>query len=417
MSAASSGGARTHGKHAFAFVLVTVLLDVLGLGIVIPVAPRLISAFVASTAEAAALFGWFTIAWQTMHLVFSPLLGALSDRFGRRPVILLSNFGLGVDYFLMATAGTLPLLFLGRIISGITSATFSVAGAYIADVTPPERRAASFGMMGSAFGFGFIVGPALGGFLGSVNPRLPFVIAGVLSLLNGLYGIFVLPESLPAERRKPVSLASVYSPGSFRMLGASSAAARGAAVFFLSMFANYVFHSVLVLYIAHRFGWAERETGLTLAGGGLAGVLVQALVIKRVVARFGELGAMRIGLGASIVSYLVIALAPSVGLFLAAMFLNSLWGLVRPSAQAQLSRELEGHGQGKLQGMLTSVTSIAGVLAPAFFSRAFAWGVRGDRFPGAPFVLGAVVLGVAFVLTLWARARPASERLEGQRKA
>src|SRR5262245_65236885 len=248
------------------------------------------------TARAAEIFGLFGTVWALMQFIFSPLLGALSDRFGRRPVILLSCLGLGLDYILMALAPTLWWLFVGRVISGITAASFATAGAYIADVTPPEKRAASFGMIGAAWGLGFIMGPALGGLLGVVNPRLPFWVAAGLTLLNALYGLFVLPESLAPENRKGFSLRRANPVGSLVLLRSHPELLGLSSVNFTYMLAHQVLPSVFVLYTSFRYGWSERATGLSLAFIGVFNIIVQAGLVKRIVARFGERRALLAGL-------------------------------------------------------------------------------------------------------------------------
>lgn len=238
----------------------------LALGMSLPVLPRLVVDFLGGdTARAAEIYGLFGTVWALMQFVCAPLLGALSDRFGRRPVILLSNLALGLDYVLMALAPTLGWLFVGRVISGITASSFSTAGAYVADVTPPERRAAGFGMLGAAFGLGFILGPALGGVLGAVDPRLPFWVAAAFSLLNFLYGLFVLPEPLPEARRAPFSWRRANPVGALTLLRSHPALMGLAAVHFMHRVAHDVLPSTFVLYTSYRYAWDERMVGVTLA--------------------------------------------------------------------------------------------------------------------------------------------------------
>src|SRR5881394_2419445 len=235
---------------AAAFIFVTILLDMFALGLILPILPKLVESFVNNdTATAARIFGLFGTAWAVMQFIFSPVLGALSDRFGRRPIVLLSNFGLGLDYVLMALAPNLAWLFVGRAISGITAASFSTAGAYIADVTPPERRAAGFGMVGAAFGLGFVIGPALGGILGQLDPRLPFWVAGAMALVNASYGFFVLPESLPPERRSAFSWRKANPVGSLELLRSHPELSGLAVTSFLMQLAHVVLPSVTVLYM------------------------------------------------------------------------------------------------------------------------------------------------------------------------
>ena len=260
-------------KAAVVFVFVTVMLDMLALGVIIPVLPKLILAFKAGdTARAAEILGIFGTVWALMQFLSGPVLGALSDRYGRRPIILLSNLGLGLDYILMALAPNLILLFIGRVISGITAASVSTAFAYVADVTEPQKRAAAYGFLGAAFGVGFVLGPAIGGLLGGIDPRLPFWVAAVASLLNALYGWLVLPESLPPERRSPFKLAKANPIGSLGLIRSHPALVTLASAHFLSHLAHVALPSVFVLYAFHRYGWGEEMVGITLALVGALGV-------------------------------------------------------------------------------------------------------------------------------------------------
>lgn len=267
--------APTPRRAAFAFVFVTVLLDMFAIGIIIPVLPKLVEDFMGGdTARAATIYGIFGTAWALMQFLFSPVLGSLSDRFGRRPIILLSNFGLGLDYILMALAPNLRWLFLGRVISGITAASISTAGAYIADVTPPEQRAAKFGLLGAAFGAGFVVGPALGGILGDISPRLPFWVAAGFSLTNGLYGLFVLPESLRRELRRPFSWRKANPVGALKLLRSHRELWGFTWVTFLSNLAHAALPSVAVLYMGYRYNWDTKSVGVLLAGVGVCQIVV-----------------------------------------------------------------------------------------------------------------------------------------------
>ncbi|MBO0757225.1 MAG: MFS transporter, partial [Bradyrhizobiaceae bacterium] len=265
---------------AFAFVFVTVLLDMLAIGVIIPVLPRLVLNFLGGdTVRAADMLGLFGTVWALMQFVFSPLQGALSDRFGRKPVIVVSNIGLGLDYVLMAVAPTISWLFVGRVISGITAASISTAYAYVADVTPAERRSARFGVLGAAFGAGFILGPALGGIAGNVDPRLPFWIAAALSLANGLYGFLILPESLPPARRASFSWRRANPLGSLVLLRSQPQLTTLAWINFLGNLAHAVLPSMSVLYMTYRYGWDERTVGLAMAAVGVCSMIVQGALI------------------------------------------------------------------------------------------------------------------------------------------
>ena len=286
-------------RAAVVFIFVTLVLDVLALGIIVPVLPHLVVEFLGGdTARAARVYGVFGTAWALMQFVCSPVLGSFSDRFGRRPIILLSIFGLGIDYIFMALAPSLGWLFVGRVISGITSASFATAAAYISDVTPPEQRARSFGMIGAAFGLGFVLGPALGGLLGQVSPRLPFWVSAALCLLNAGYGVFVLPESLPPDRRANFSWKRANPLGSLRLLQSHPELFGLASVTFLYYVAHEVLPSTFVLYTDYRYGWDSGTVGLTLALVGICTAIVSGGLVGPIVARIRERRAALTGLAA-----------------------------------------------------------------------------------------------------------------------
>jgi MFS transporter, DHA1 family, tetracycline resistance protein len=390
-------------KAALSFIFITVLLDVLALGVVIPVLPKLIEQMVGGDpAQAAVTFSWFVSSWEGMQFLFSPILGALSDRVGRRPVVLASNLGLGLDYMLMAVAQTLPLLFVGRVISGITSATFSVAGAYIADVTPEEKRAEGFGMLGAAFGIGFVVGPALGGVLGNVSPRLPFFVAGGLSLANALYGFFVLPESLPKEKRAPfawhslnpfLAFSILFRTRTLKVLGLSA---------LLSSVAHFVYQSTYVYYVSHRFGWSPRSVGLSLAIVGVCAAVVQGGLVGPVMKRLGAQKTLLFGLCAGVVGFATFGVATSSAVFLAGILLNAFWGLAGPAAQGIMSSEVDPKEQGQLQGATGALMAFTGIFSPTLFSRTYAWSLgQSTWFWGAPFYLSSLLLVLALATVLF----------------
>ncbi len=389
-------------QAALAFIFVTVLLDMLALGSIIPVLPRLIVALSGDdTAEAAQVFGIFGTAWALMQFLFSPVQGALSDRFGRRPVVLASNFGLGLDYLLMALAPSLGWLLLGRIISGITSASISTSYAYIADVTPPEKRAASFGMLGAAFGVGFVLGPALGGVLGQIGPRLPFWFSAALSLANGCYGLLILPESLPRDRRTAFKFRMANPFGSLVLLRAHPRLMGLAGVQFLGQLAHVVLPSTFVLYATYRYGWSERVVGLTLAGVGACSMIVQAGLVGRIVGWLGERRTLGLGLLAGTVGFATFGLAPVGPVFWAGVPIMALWGLSNPALQGLMTRLVDPGKQGQLQGANGSLQGIAGLIGPGLFTGVFAASIgRWERFqlPGAPFLLAALLLAAAFLL-------------------
>jgi MFS transporter, DHA1 family, tetracycline resistance protein len=327
--------------------------------------------------------------------------GALSDRFGRRPVILISNFGLGLDYIVMALAPSLGWLFVGRVISGITSASISTAFAYVADVTAPEARAGRFGMLGAAFGVGFVLGPALGGLTGGIDPRLPFWIAAGLSLANALYGLFVLPESLPLDRRAPFAWQRANPVGALTLLWSEAQLIRLAGVNFLGNLAHAALPSVGVLYMMYRYGWDASTVGLTLAGVGVASIVVQGGIIGPAVKTFGERKALIAALAFGVAGFTVFGLAPTGPVFWLGIPLMALWGLANPSAQALMSRRIPEHEQGQLQGANASLMGVANLIGPGLFTMTFAlaidtapqWGM-----PGAPYLLAAILLAVAIVV-------------------
>jgi DHA1 family tetracycline resistance protein-like MFS transporter len=400
---------RAPSRAAFVFVFITVALDMLALGIIVPVLPKLIVRFEAGDiASAASVVGVFGAVWAAMQFLASPLLGALSDRFGRRPVILLSNFGLGLDYVLMAVAPSLAWLFVGRIVSGFTSASYATASAYIADVTPPEKRAKQFGMLGAAFGLGFVVGPAVGGLLGSVSLRLPFWAAAGLSLANAAYGFFILPESLPASRRARFTWARAHALGSLRLLRSEPMLFGLAGAAFLSFLAHESLPSMFVLYTDYRYHWGEAMVGLSLAAVGVCSAIVAAALVGPVVARLGERRSVLWGLGFGLLGFAAYGLAPTGGLFLAGVPFTALWGLAGPATQALLSRRVGPSEQGQLQGAVSSIRGITGMIGPLVFTQVFAAAVsphRGVHVPGAPYMLAALLLAAALYLA-WHVTRP-----------
>lgn len=399
MEPASPAAPRT---AALAFIFITVALDMLAMGMIVPVLPKLVVDFAGGdTSRGAEIFGLFGTVWALMQFVTAPLLGALSDRFGRRPVILLSNFGLGLDYVLMALAPNLSWLFVGRVLSGVTSASVPTAGAYIADVAPPEKRAAGFGLMGAAFGIGFVLGPALGGVLGGVDARLPFWVAAAFSLLNASYGLFVLPESLPPERRDRFEWRRANPLGSLVLLRNHRMLLGLAAVSLIANLAHYALPSTFVLYASYRYSWDERAVGLTLAAVGVCSAIVQAGLVRSVVARIGEAHALLAGLFFGGLGFAVYGVAPTGAHFLIGVPVMSLWGLAGPAAQGLMTRAVAPTEQGRLQGALSSLMGIAGLLGPGLFTQAFARAIstgRGWELPGAPFLLAALLMVSAFAL-------------------
>jgi DHA1 family tetracycline resistance protein-like MFS transporter len=391
---------------AVIFIFGTILLDTLALGVIIPILPKLIESFVDNdTANAARIFGLFGTVWALMQFFFSPILGGLSDRFGRRPVVLLSNFGLAADYVLMALAPSLSWLFVGRVISGITSASISTAFAYITDVTAPEQRAAVFGKIGVAFGAGFILGPALGGLLGSIDPRLPFWVAAGLSFANALYGLLILPESLPAERRSPFRWKSANPIGALHLLRADRVLAGLSLANFFAQLAHVVLPSTFVLYATYRYGWDTATVGATLALVGLCAMVVQGTAIGPIVKRFGERRTLLLGLACGAVGFFIFGASPSGLLFWIGIPVMALWGIAGAATQALTTQRVAPDQQGQLQGATNSVQSVSQLIGPFLFTLTFAHFIDPQvalKLPGAPFYLASALLLLALGIVLGA---------------
>jgi DHA1 family tetracycline resistance protein-like MFS transporter len=400
-TAGTTAGPAARGG-AVIFIFVTILLDMLAIGLIIPILPKLVESFVHNdTADAARIFGLFGTAWALMQFIFSPVLGALSDRFGRRPVVLLSNFGLALDYVLMALAPSLLWLFIGRVISGITSASVSTAYAYIADVTAPERRAAVFGKIGVAFGAGFILGPAVGGLLGDIDPRLPFWVAAGLSFANTLYGFFILPESLPRDRRSPLRWQRANPVGALHLLRSHRVLAGLSVVNFVAQTAHVVLPSTYVLYATYRYGWNTTTVGLTLAMVGVCTMVVQGAAIGPIVRRFGERRALMLGLGCGAIGFLIFGLAPTGPLSWLGIPVMALWGVSGAAIQALMTQLVAPDQQGQLQGATTSVQSVSQMVGPFLFTLTFAYFIGAQAplpLPGAPFLLASALLLLALVI-------------------
>jgi MFS transporter, DHA1 family, tetracycline resistance protein len=386
------------GRAAFIFIFITVALDMTALGVMIPVLPKLIVAFKGGDfAKASRMVGYFGIAWAFMQFMCQPLLGALSDRFGRRPVVLLSNLGLGLDYVVMALAPSLAWLFLGRLISGGAAASFSTASAYISDITPVEKRAARFGMLGGAFGLGFVLGPAIGGWLGQIDLRLPFWCAAGFSLLNAAYGYFILPESLaPENRTKKIVWRTAHIFGSLRFLGREPTLALLSVAVFLSYLAHESLPSIFVLYTDYRYHWDAQTTGMALALVGIAQTIVAAGLVRQAVKKFGELPTALVGLACGVAGFIAFGMAPTGSAFLAALPLVALWGLTGPAFQALATRLAGVSEQGALQGALSSLRGVSGMIGPITFTQILAWEIGHGRSAGGGYALAACLLALSF---------------------
>jgi DHA1 family tetracycline resistance protein-like MFS transporter len=397
-------------RAAFVFIFITVALDMLSLGMIMPVLPKLVENFMGGdTARAAEIFGVFGTAWALMQFFFSPVLGALSDSYGRRPVVLISNFGLALDYVLMALAPNLWWLFAGRVISGISSASIATSYAYVTDVTPAEQRAAKFGLLGAAFGLGFVLGPALGGVLGAIDPRMPFWVAAGLSMLNALYGLLVLPESLPRGQRTRFEWKRANPVGSLKLLRSHPELSGLAVSEFLAALAHVVLPSVWVLYAGYRYGWDERAVGLSLAVVGVCAVVVQAGLVGPVVKAVGERAALMFGLAGGVAGFMLFGIAKTGLVFCLGIPLLALWGIANPAISSLMTRRVSETEQGQLQGANASIQGIANLAGPFVFTLTFAWSIGGGRdsqWPGAAFVLAAAMLvGAAAIAWSATRAR------------
>jgi len=401
--------AQSGRKAALTFIFVTVLIDMLAFGMIIPVLPMLVQKFVGgSAARAAEMYGVFGTAWALMQFIFSPVQGSLSDHFGRRPVILISCAGLGLDFILMALAPNLWWLLAGRVISGITAASFSTAGAYISDVTPPEKRAASFGLIGAAFGIGFVLGPALGGLLGAISPRLPFWASAFMALANVCWGLFVLPESLPKERRVPFSWKNANPLGALKLLRSRPMLTGLAGSYFLMNFAHVVLPSTTVLYMHFRYGWDTRAVGILLAGVGVSSLIVQGFLVKPMVRWIKERRAVALGLAFGAAGFAIYGLAPTGPIFWIGVPVMALWGIATPSLQTLMTRLVDPTEQGRLQGALASLVGLASLIGPTVFTQTFATFISTHAdlgLPGAPFLLAAVLIFLAMLLA-WRTTQP-----------
>lgn len=397
-------------KPAIVFIFITLFLDIFGIGVIIPVLPKLVEQLQGGNIQAAAhSVGWLGALYALMQFIFSPVLGSLSDRFGRRPVILASLFGSGIDYLVLAWAPTIGWLYLARIVSGITAANFSAASAYIADVTPPEKRAAGFGMIGAAFGLGFIAGPAVGGLLGAHGPRTPFLVAAGITLLNCLYGAFVLPESLAPENRRPFKWASAHPLKALAALGRWPLVLGLSSSHFLSVVAGNIYPCLWVLYTGNRYGWNSQQVGISLALVGVMAALVQAGLAGRILKIIGERRGVYLGLLAMAVAMACYGAASEGWMIYFIILIGSLAGIGSPATQSIISQAVPADEQGAVQGALNSITSVAGIVAPLLWTFLFSWAIapgRDLKLPGLPF-FGASVVALAAAGMAWRAFRKA----------
>ncbi len=392
-------------KASLGFIFVTVLIDVIGIGIIIPVLPKLIEQLSGEgLSEAARIGGWLMFSYAIMQFLFAPLLGSLSDRFGRRPVILIALFGLGLDYVFHAYAPTIAWLFVGRLLAGVAGASFTVATAYIADISTPEKKAQNFGLIGAAFGLGFILGPAIGGIAGKWGVQMPFLVAAALSFMNLLYGFFVLPESLTPENRiKKIDLKKANPIGSLLKFKKYPVVIGFMVPFFLMYLASYSVQSTWSFFTMYQFDWDIAMVGYSLTVVGVVVALVQGGLIRVVVRKLGEHKTIIIGMLFWIVGLVMFAFASQSWMMFAITLPYCLGGIAGPTLQGIISNVVPANMQGQLQGTLTSVMSLTAILGPPLMTYVF-YRFTGDNaiieFPGAPFFIGGLVMIVSFVLTI-----------------
>src|SRR6266403_1218618 len=395
----------TVGRAAFVFILVMVGLDMVAFGIITPVLPDPLRQFESGDyARASSVTGYFGFAWATMQFIFSPVLGAWSDRFGRRPVMLISCFGLSIDYVFMAVAPSLRWLLMGRIISGITTSNVSTAFAYVTDVTKPEERAKPFGLVSAAFGLGFVIGPAVGGWLGYMNLRFPFWAAAALSFGNALYGYFVLPESLPPERRAKSAWHMANPMGALRLLRSNTELAGLAVVMTLYYLAHNSLPSMWALYTEYRYAWNRSDVGNSLAVVGVCAAVVSGALVGPFVKRFGERRSLLSGLLFGTMGFAGFALASRGWMMLAVIPFIALWGIAAPATQSLMSRHVDPSSQGQLQGAINSLRAITGMAGPVLFTQIFAVAISpryGLHLAGAPYDLAALLLGASLLLAVY----------------
>ncbi len=391
-------------KPALAFILVTVFLDVLGFGLVIPVLPSLIAQFTSVRETQAEWYGVLGAAYGLMQFFAAPTLGALSDRFGRRPVLLLSMAGLGADFLVLAFAPSLLVMLIARLIGGLTGASFTVASAYVADISTPERRASGFGLIGAAFGLGFIFGPVIGGLLGNLDVRWPFFAAAALAGLNVLNGLFVLPESLPAPRRSPLAWEKANPFAAIANLARLRGAGVLVMVVALSGLAQFILRTSWVLFTTFRFEWTPRDNGLALFAVGIVAVVVQGGLLGRILKRYGEVRTVVLGLAVGAAAYLCYGLAPVGWMFCIVIVASFMSYASGPALQAIVSKAVDADAQGAALGALNALSSVMGVVAPViggFLLAEVADLPKSDWRIGSVFYLCAALQAAALGCALW----------------
>jgi MFS transporter, DHA1 family, tetracycline resistance protein len=408
---------QTASRHAVTFVFVTVLLDMVGFGLIIPVVPLLIQEVGGvDLAHASVVSGWMFFAFSTAQFLFAPVMGNLSDAYGRRPLLLLSVLGLGCDYLFSALAPSLMWLFVGRAIAGLCGSSHVIANAYIADVTEPEARAKAFGLMGAAFGVGFVLGPAIGGMLGEYGPRVPFYVAASVSMCNLLYGWFVLPETLPTAKRRPFELARANPFGTFKVFRTYGSVVPLSVLLFIYFTATSVYPAIWPFWGMAKFQWSVATVGVTLAAFGIIQAIFQGVLVGPMVKRFGEQQVGLIGLISATIAAIGYGFAPNLVAVVALMVIHGPEGFVHPMFTALMSKAVPDDAQGELQGGISSIMNVAMLAGTVGFAQVFGFFMRPDAPIVSPdigfFVAGAGLIVALGLFALVARApRSSSENL------
>lgn len=399
----------TSNKTALLFIFITILVDVIGIGIILPIIPDLIMELTGEGTHMAVIYGmWLTTAFAGMQFLFSPVLGEISDQYGRRPILLVALLGLSIDYLIHAWAPTIAWLFLGRFLAGITGASFTVASAYIADVSTKENKAKNFGLIGAAFGLGFIIGPGIGGFFGEINIRLPFYIAAGLTFANFLFGWFFVPESLAPENRRQLDIKKMVPGASLVGLRNYKGVLLLILAFFLANLAGQALPSTWSYYGIERYNWSPKEIGVSLMVVGLLVAIVQGFLVGFFVKKFGKRNAITFGFLFWTIGMFLFSLATEPWMLYAFLIPYALGGIAGPTVQGVISNQVSEKEQGNLQGAITSLLSITAILGQLVFSPVFYFFIRPEGaiyFPGAPYTLAALFLLIAFLFALWAMKR------------
>jgi MFS transporter, DHA1 family, tetracycline resistance protein len=403
-------------KPAIGFIFITLLLDVIGFGIIIPILPKYISQLLGSDLSNASLYsGWLMFSFAIMQFIFSPIMGSLSDRFGRRPVLLLSLLGFGLDYIILAFAPNIFWLFVGRILAGITGASFTTATAYIADISTPEKKVQNFGLIGAAFGLGFIIGPVLGGVLGQYDIKLPILVAAGLTFMNCIYGYFVLPESLSVENRRKFDIKRANPVGSLIQLRKYPVISGLVGSLICVYIAGFATQSTWTFFTMETFHWSESLVGYSLGLVGLLVVIVQGGLVRVINPKLGPVKSIYLGLAFNCIGLIMIAFAPYGWMLFPIMVPFSLGGIAGPAVQSLISNEVPANEQGELQGALTSLMSATSIIGPIVMTGIFSFFTAKNAsvyFPGAPFMLGALLVIVSMLL---AKGTLSSLKLKPQR--